>query len=356
MSNYSINLSAVLNQASGAVSPGLAMCKSTDFSTYVVATTANLAAIGGEISGFALTYASISQDGNTGVIELLYNGELAASKTQLGIGTAVDIYVDPSGLLTRTPTAVGPVGKCFTDGSAKIYGNQTSGNLPIATLTNSFFQSGPGGPPFWAQITADQIQAAYTISLSLSSSSLVEVNATVTTPAFTATYNRTPAAAVLTDNNGNAPTDVIATPTSFSSPFNFTKTVFGQSVTFTLTANETGGPSKTATAGITWCTREFYGQSPTGTINEAFIEALPQSALSPSLARSFSATAGASDYLWFACRSAFGTPTFTVGGFVGGFSLVASAISVTNSEGYSENYDVYRSDSIGLGPTTVVVS
>jgi hypothetical protein len=52
--------------------------------------------------------------------------------------------------------------------------------------------------------------------------------------------------------------------------------------------------------------------------------------------------------------SRFGTCAFTVGGFTGGFQMIAT-IAFTNASGYTENYDIYRSDYAKLGNTTVTV-
>jgi hypothetical protein len=226
--------------------------------------------------------------------------------------------------------------------------------LPAGT-TNAVLQRSDTGPPFFAALTLDQIAAAYTVSLALTGAALVEAGQTVATPAFTASYARTPAAAVLTDTVPTTPQNVIGTPTSFSSTGTFTKS-YGQSVTFTLTANETGGPSKTSSAAISWGQKEFWGNAVPGTPNAAFIAALPSSALTLSRARTFTSTAGATERLYFACRSAYGTPTFTVGGFAGGFHLAAGAVAVTNGQGVTENYDLWESDFPGLGATTVVVT
>ena len=50
----------------------------------------------------------------------------------------------------------------------------------------------------------------------------------------------------------------------------------------------------------------------------------------------------------------FGVPKFTVGGFEGGFSLVAT-IDFTNSSNYTEPYNIYKSENSNLGNTTVNV-
>jgi hypothetical protein len=70
----------------------------------------------------------------------------------------------------------------------------------------------------------------------------------------------------------------------------------------------------------------------------------------------FSINAGSGEYVYYAYPSRLGTATFTVGGFANGFSTIPSTLSVTNSNGYSENYYIYRSSNANLGSNTVVVT
>ena len=71
--------------------------------------------------------------------------------------------------------------------------------------------------------------------------------------------------------------------------------------------------------------------------------------------KTFTVTAGEDQYIYFACPSLYGTPTFKVAGFEGGFSLLASQ-SFTNSSGYTEGYQIWRSTNTNLGKQTIVVS
>jgi hypothetical protein len=66
-------------------------------------------------------------------------------------------------------------------------------------------------------------------------------------------------------------------------------------------------------------------------------------------------TAGANDYLLFAFPKRLGTVTFWVGGFEGGFEA-AETVSVTNSNGWTEDYYAWRSTNKGLGETVVTTT
>lgn len=109
------------------------------------------------------------------------------------------------------------------------------------------------------------------------------------------------------------------------------------------------------TTAINFFNRIHWGAAPVpGSINDAFVLSLFNS-LQSGRTTSFAVTAGVDDKIWFALPSAYGTPLFTVGGFVGGFSLTTT-FSHTNASGFSENYDVWESDSFNLGITTVNIT
>ena len=77
-------------------------------------------------------------------------------------------------------------------------------------------------------------------------------------------------------------------------------------------------------------------------------------ALASSKARTFSVNAGEGEYIVYVIPSNFGTPTFNVGGFDGGFKK-AKTIEHTNASGYKQNYDIWQSVNAALGQTNVTV-
>lgn len=70
--------------------------------------------------------------------------------------------------------------------------------------------------------------------------------------------------------------------------------------------------------------------------------------------KTFSVTAADGDYIYYAYPHSWGTPSFFVGGFEGGFSLLKTFDHV-NASGATVSYDVYKSGNAGLGDTTVEV-
>jgi hypothetical protein len=207
-----------------------------------------------------------------------------------------------------------------------------------------------GTIPFWT------IPGGLVITGFGTSVGLVETGQTVSNPSFGASYNTSPTSVTLTNNSDSESKDVSSTPTSFASSHSFVKNVPNQSVTFTITATLEGSANATANTGITWGQKIFWGVSSTPTDTEAFIEGLAGSTLSTSRGVGFTVNASGTTKIYFACPTRYGTATFTVGGFVGGFILRATGISVTNSQGFTEVYDIYESVSAGLGITIVSVS
>jgi hypothetical protein len=127
-------------------------------------------------------------------------------------------------------------------------------------------------------------------------------------------------------------------------------------VTFTLSANK-GALNDTAQASYTWRPRCYYGVSNNASGNsEAFIEALASNQLQSSRNATLSVNPGGGEYIYYAYPTAYGAATFTVGGFEGGFNLVSTTISVTNANGVTQDYTLYRSTNPSLGSTTVVVT
>lgn len=211
-----------------------------------------------------------------------------------------------------------------------------------------------GTQPIW-----EAVPTAFAITgFAKSGATLVLVGATVANPSFTASYNQPATAVTLSDTDGNS--DAIALPaTAFASPHSFTKNTYGQSVTFTDTATGATG-SGAASATLSWGENVYTGSAVDpggGGYNAAFITALaPTLKLGPQ--GTYAENASALQSVFFATRSAFGltTANFFVGGFPFACSVVAAGVAITNANGITENFDLFRSDNIGLGAFSLVVA
>jgi len=98
----------------------------------------------------------------------------------------------------------------------------------------------------------------------------------------------------------------------------------------------------------------YWGYHTDTSATEATIEGLSggSSAASNDNTREFTVTAGENQYIYFAYPKRLGEVTFWVGGFEGGFESVDTD-SVTNVNGWTEDYYSYRSTNANLGETTV---
>ena len=129
---------------------------------------------------------------------------------------------------------------------------------------------------------------------------------------------------------------------------------YTSNTTFSLVATDAEGASDTKSLNLRFYNGVYHGVSVVDTINNAFVQSMTRS-LQAARASEFTVTAGSGQYIWFALPSSYGTPTFNVGGFEGGFTLAAT-ITFTNFSSYDQEYKVYRSDNAGLGTVKVTVT
>lgn len=101
-----------------------------------------------------------------------------------------------------------------------------------------------------------------------------------------------------------------------------------------------GEEQKTATAGISFFNRRYWGISPKATLDDADVQAL-SSEFSTGRAQSRTMN-GLGQYLWFAWPAAWGAPTFIVNGLQNS-AWEETIRSFTNTLGYSTSYRLYRS-------------
>lgn len=224
-----------------------------------------------------------------------------------------------------------------------------TGLVVSGTPTPGYFvRADASGNAFWGT------DAAYNITSFLAVSPLVQIGATVVNPAFTAVHSLTPTSLVLTNNDNAESKSVVGTPTSFTSSQNYTKNT-PASVTFTLTGSD-GISSSIATRAITWCNRIYYGTKVPAAFNEAFIEGLPSNSLQTTGNRTFTTASAANEHKYFAFPTRLGTAVVVIGGFTYGWTVISTTISVTNSDGFAENYTLIENENLGVGSETIQVT
>lgn len=134
---------------------------------------------------------------------------------------------------------------------------------------------------------------------------------------------------------------------SYSTSFNLNKT-------FTLKVTDSKGATATKSVSINFLNGAYYGASSSTNYNNDFILSFTK-VLTNSKNRNITVNAGEGQYIFYCIPTRFGTCNFTVNGFSGGFSLV-STINFTNSSGYTENYDIWKSTNSNLGNTNVSIT
>jgi hypothetical protein len=194
------------------------------------------------------------------------------------------------------------------------------------------------------------LPTAFDITAFNATINILQVGQTIINPTFTASYNRPPVAISITDTEGN--NNPIALPgTLIISPHTFVKNVAGQSVNFTLHANDTIN-SDTAQRGIVWGENVYWGEVPDlGVYDAAFIQALDNQSLRVSANGNYGFNAPPADSSFFCALSSYGLTiaNFFVGIFPFACTKVAGNVPFINAQGIAQTFDVFRSDNIGLG-------
>lgn len=173
-----------------------------------------------------------------------------------------------------------------------------------------------------------------------------EIGASVASVVLKWSTNKTPTTLTL-DGTALGTTETTRTMTG---PFTSNKT-------WALKATDERGATATRNLALTFKNKVYWGVgTATGAgITDAFVLGLSGKQFATGRGRTFTANAGAGQYIYYVFPKAWGTPTFKVGGFEGGFALDREW-EHTNASGGKVQYQAWRSTNASLGNTTVVVS
>lgn len=174
--------------------------------------------------------------------------------------------------------------------------------------------------------------------------SVVEIGRSLSNIALAWSLNKAATALTLDGNAISASED----GTTIAGPVTSTKT-------WTLVATDERGATASATTRINFYNGVYYGVGVASDVYDSdFILAFTR-VLRGSKLPQFEVNAGADEYIYYCLPASYGNCTFTVGGFTGGFELVAT-LPFTNASGYEQSYNIYRSVNADLGDTVVNVS
>lgn len=181
-----------------------------------------------------------------------------------------------------------------------------------------------------------------TINLTSNKSTTLEIGTTVDSVIFNWSYNKD----IISQKFNN---EVLETNLR-SYVYNLS---FNQNKTFKLEANDGKGDFNKSIS-FNFLNGRYFGVSNSDIYNSDFIKTLSKE-LSSSKSKTFTVNCEEGQYIYYCVPTRFGNCSFKVGGFEGGFNKI-STIQFTNSSGYVESYDIYKSSNSNLGNTTVVVS
>lgn len=203
----------------------------------------------------------------------------------------------------------------------------------------------------YRQLIDDLAYTAIAFASASATNATNEIGSTVTETAVTWSFNKEPKAQTI--KFGPEVAEVL--DKSIRS-----KTYSGKTITsntsIVITATDERNAQASRTLNITFQPRAYWGVAQNKEIyDSADILALSGSALTSTRTRNINVNAGEGEHIIYTIPSSFGTPTFKINGFEGGFVKVGT-INFTNASGYSQNYDVYKSVNPNLGSTQVVVS
>ena len=185
----------------------------------------------------------------------------------------------------------------------------------------------------------------YDLTISLSSNqsqTVLEMGSVISSITFNWSYNKN----ILSQVFNGVPLNLSSRSYTYSTKLSSNKT-------FNLIATD---ERKSFSKSISFYFRygRYWGVSTSPTLDSRGILGLSKE-LSTGKEKTFTVNADTNQYIYYCYPSSWGTSTFSVGGFVGGFELLG-IIDFTNIKGNTTSYYVYRSSNHSLGNTTVTVS
>lgn len=193
----------------------------------------------------------------------------------------------------------------------------------------------------------------------------VEIGSTINSIGCQYNFNVVPASASISIRSENYQYINAVNITQQNGTVNITNCPLVETSTVSLVGRDSGSDnnpvgSVTENFVVKFMYTVHYGISKTGELSDEFIiNELTNHRLAEGNEGSFTIDAGnelQGFYIWYACPVEFGTPTFTVNSLAGGFMLFGTFNHTNTSGATNIPYQLWRSDNVGLGTTTVYLS
>lgn len=180
------------------------------------------------------------------------------------------------------------------------------------------------------------------ISLISNKPTTLEIGTTIDSVVFSWVYNKN----IVSQKFNNESLEANLRSYTYNSSFNSNKS-------FKLEANDGEGDFSKSIS-FNFLNGRYWGVSNSDIYDSDFVKSLSKE-LASNKNKTFTVNCGEGQHIFYCVPATFGNCNFKVGGFEGGFTKV-DTIQFTNSSGFTESYDIYKSTNSNLGNTTVVVS
>ena len=177
-----------------------------------------------------------------------------------------------------------------------------------------------------------------------------EIGDTVSNPRFTWSYNK-----AIVNQNLKAGGSALPLDDTQAREYAYTGDITSNT-TFTISGSDNKAKSCTRTGSFNFKHKRYFGVAEVpAEYNSDFILGLSGKEFCTGRDKSaFKLTAGAGQYMFYCFPATYGTPTFNVGGFDGGFELAAT-IDFTNASGNTTSFVIWKSENANLGTQSIIV-
>ena len=177
-----------------------------------------------------------------------------------------------------------------------------------------------------------------------------EIGSTVSNPKITWSFNKT-----MTNQNLKAGGTTINLDDPGVRKYDYTGDITSDT-TFIISGSDNKAKSCSSRGSFNFKHKRYFGVAEVpAEYNSNFILGLSGKEFCTGRTKgTFSLTAGAGQYMFYCFPATYGTPTFNVGGFDGGFELAAT-IDFTNASGNTTSFVIWKSENANLGSQSIIV-